>query len=66
MIILVYEEDELEKQKRRVEEELDRRRRKEAEECKSGIEKHSVQNEFVEVQSAWNTLYHTVLEIKAG
>jgi len=52
VIILVYEEDELEKQKRRVEEELDRRRRKEAEEYKSGIEKHSVQNEFVEVQSA--------------
>jgi len=51
VIILVYEEDELEKQKRRVEEELDRRR-KETEECKSGTEKHSVQNEFVEVQSA--------------
>lgn len=51
MIILVYEKDELEKQKRRVEEELDRRR-KETEECKSGTEKHSIQNEFVEVQGA--------------
>jgi len=51
MINLVYEEDELEKQKRRVEEELNRRK-KETEQCQSGIEKHSIQNEFVEVQNA--------------